>query len=202
MDSPVLAVVTLMIAVLLVAAAYLVFIRLRSRTEQPGLREDDDAIKARVAAKASRSSYLSGNNTTPAEPAAASPSQPVRQSENKGPPEAREVAESWQSVSRTEAQEEQLSQSGVITLESAIDMCLENQNYEDAIKWAEHAINTSPNRYELQVKLAEIYLKVRNGKGFVRIFEHLAKKLDKTDKNWLRIERIAKRVIPKHPALR
>ena len=85
--------------------------------------------------------------------------------------------------------QDDLSQSGMVSVQEEINRCIAAGRWDEAIAWAQHAVDARPDRPEFKVKLAEIYHRAGEREAFMALFDELKGKLG--DNHELRRQLIA-----------
>ena len=96
--------------------------------------------------------------------------------------------------------DDDLSQSGMVSVQQEIDRCIAAERWDEAIAWAQHAVDARPERPEFKVKLAEIYHQAGEREAFMTLFDELKGKLG--DNHELRRQMIAmaRKMMPEQAA--
>ena len=117
------------------------------------------------------------------------------------PDEKSKLSSSIQTVDKnpdTHVVRDDLSDSGAISIASQIDHCIQRKDWEQAEKWALHAISSGRDKEYFKVKLAEIYLEAGLAEKFTKIFEDLYVFLAEDDPNRPALKKMATQIIPEH----
>ena len=94
--------------------------------------------------------------------------------------------------------DEDLSQSGMVSIQAEIDRCVAAERWDEAISWALHAVESRPGNHELKVKLAEIYHMAGDREGFMALFEELKGKLANEHELRRQLLAMARKTMPGH----
>lgn len=97
---------------------------------------------------------------------------------------------------------EDLSQSGAMSVQAEIDRCVAAEHWEEAMKWAMHAIESLPEPDGFKVTLAELYARAEDRENFNALFEALAGELTPGGEHRKRLVAIAVAFAPDHPLLK
>lgn len=111
----------------------------------------------------------------------------------------RRIAEKAAAAAPTKPEEHiDLSESGAIFINDEIDRCIETKNWDDAVKWAAHAIQSRPDYMEFKIKLAEVYCQAGYRDEFTELFEELQQTLGEESDLRARLSAMAHEIIPDH----
>jgi len=108
-----------------------------------------------------------------------------------------EMPELPQPVATVDADDD-LSQSGMVSIQGEIDRCIAAERWDEAISWAQHAVESRPERNDLKVKLAEIYHHAGDREGFMELFEELKGKLGEDHDLRRQLISMARKTMPGH----
>ena len=86
-----------------------------------------------------------------------------------------------------------LSESGAISIDQQINICMEAGNWVDAEKWTLHAMESRPDRPHFKVKLAEIYQQMGETEKYRKVVGGLLDSLPKDDDLRQKLIDLAKR---------
>ncbi len=118
----------------------------------------------------------------------------------------RQITEKSSAVAATntktdDAVHDELSFSGALSVRDEINRCVTESRWDEAINWSHHAIETSPDKREFQVKLAEIYSWSGKREEFTKLFEELHGTLGDRSELREKLLAAAKETIPDHALL-
>jgi hypothetical protein len=92
-----------------------------------------------------------------------------------------------------------LSQSGAISIRHEITRCVASKKWDEALKWASHAIQALPDHADFKVSLAEIYALMEDHDKFISLFAILYVDLHDDQEQQPRLLEIATKFVPDHP---
>ncbi|MFT4560964.1 MAG: hypothetical protein ACI9BW_000702 [Gammaproteobacteria bacterium] len=92
-----------------------------------------------------------------------------------------------------------LSQSGAMSIRHEITRCIASKKWDEALKWASHAIQALPDHPDFRVSLAEIYAHMEDRDKFIPLFAKLYVDLDNSKDQQVRLLEIATKFVPDHP---
>jgi hypothetical protein len=115
------------------------------------------------------------------------------------PTAVKEIFHPAQKTTATNAQaSNDLSDSGAQSIQGEIDRCVADQKWEEALKWALHAVQALPENKKFRVTLAEIYALAKDRDKFLSLFPKLYIDLDHDKAEQARLVKIATNYAPDH----
>lgn len=143
-----------------------------------------------VAAYAYRSSQQPRRLRAPPAPRQAAPARTAEKPAEPEPPQLAAVPEA----------DDALSQSGMVSIQGEIDRCITAERWDEAIAWAQHAVDARPDNPEFKFKLAELYFRAGEREAFMQLFDDLKGKLGNNHELRRRLISMARKTMPERDA--